>query len=826
MQYGKMCTYGALALWFAALSASAQADLEISVDAAKKGPALAETLYGVFYEDINYAADGGLYAELLQNRSFEYYAVKGWEQRSEQMHPLYAWEAIQGDDAEVVLAVEESHPLNARNTKYLKLTINKAGAGAGVRNTGYEGVPVKKGEEYRFSLYARREGDTEMPLNVAIRGSDDSVLASGRIDGVVDSWKKHEIILKVSESDAKASLAVTIDKEGTICLDMVSLFPVKTFKGRKNGLRADLAQAIADLKPKTFRFPGGCIVHGRGLVNAYRWKDTVGDVAERKPDFNRWGYHQSFGLGYFEYMQFAEDIGAEPLPILPVGVSCGFDKPFDNAPMDKLQEWVDDALDLVEFANGPVESRWGAVRASMGRPEPFNLKYIGLGNEEHHTKEFEERFPYFVKALRERHPEIQIVGTSGLGPEIPIYDFMNRQGVEITDEHYYMAPEWYIENEDRFDSFDRAKVKIYVGEYASRGNKQFNAVAEAVFLTGIERNADMVLMTAYAPLLARYDFTQWKAADLIWFDHERVVLTPNYHVQRLFSVHKGDHYVPCTKKITVATEPVQPKIGKAGLASWNTAVEYDDFKVTGPDGVIGSDDFSADSGNWKFERGSFAVADGVLRQSDAGAAPALCFFKTPAQQNPVTISVRARKSGGAEGFMVVFGGEHENQYYWWNIGGWGNTHHGIEFNDGDSKRRLGNADGTIETGRWYDLKVEIDGNRIQCFIDGKRVHDIVEKPKGLRVGVAVARDTAAGELIIKIANPLQKELQTAINLNGIAQVADSEAQVITLAGGRDDSNDLANPERVRPVASTLNVAPRFTCTVPAMSVQFIRVRVE
>jgi alpha-L-arabinofuranosidase len=664
-----------LALCLAAGAASAQVDLEIDVEAAKTGPALAETLYGVFYEDINYAGDGGLYAELLQNRSFEYYPVKGWKKRGDQMHPLYAWEAIQGEGSAVALAVESAEPLNGSNTKYLVMCVSSVGKAAGVRNAGYEGVPVKKGEEYRFSLYARRTAGGDAPLTVTIRGSDDSVLASGRIDGVSDSWKKHEIILKASESDAKASLAVTIDKEGTICLDMASLFPVKTFKGRKNGLREDLAQAIADLKPKTFRFPGGCIVHGRGLGNAYRWKNTVGDVAERKPDFNRWGYHQGFGLGYFEYMQFAADIGAEPLPILPVGVSCGFEKPFENAAMDKLQEWVDDALDLVEFANGPVESRWGAVRAAMGRPEPFSLKYIGLGNEEHHTKEFEERFPYFVKALRERCPEIQIVGTSGLGPEMPIYDFMNRQGVEITDEHYYMAPEWYIENEDRFDTFDRSKVRIYVGEYASRGNKQFNAVAEAVFLTGIERNADMVLMTAYAPLLARYDFTQWKAADLIWFDHERVVLTPNYHVQRLFSVHKGDHYVPCTRKIHIATEPVPPKIGEAGLA-------------------------------------------------------------------------------------------------------------------------------------------------------GRKIHDITEKPKGLRVGVAAARDNAAGELIIKIANPLQQELQTAVNLNGIARVARAEAQVITLAGGRDDINDLANPERVKPVESTLRVAPKFTCTVPAMSVQFIRVKVD
>lgn len=802
------------------------ADLSINIETQKVGPILQDTLYGVFYEDINYAADGGLYAELLQNRSFEYYVVDGWEKRGKVMGPLYAWEKVELEGASCELTVEDKAPLNANNTKYAKITVKEPGAGVGLRNSGYEGIPIVKAERYKFSFYARWESDGNAPMNVSIRSAAGAALAQAEIQGIGTEWKKFEGELQASASDAKATLLLTTQGKGSLCLDMISLFPAKTYKNRPNGLRPDLAQAIADLKPATFRFPGGCVSHGHGLANAYRWKDTVGDVAERKPNWNLWGYHQSYGLGYYEYLQFCEDIGAAPLPILPLGISCGFRQPFENAPMDKMQEWIDDAIDLVEFANGAANTQWGGLRAKMGHPAPFNLKYIGLGNEEHHTKEFEERFPYFVKALREKHPEIVIVGTSGLGPGIPIYEFMNTQKVEISDEHYYMKPEWFIENEGRFDNFDRNKPKIYVGEYASQGNKQFNAVAEAVFLTGIERNGDLVTMTAYAPLLAHYNFTQWTAADLIWFDHQQVVLTPSYHVQQMFSMHKGDYYVPSKKTIAIKEEPVHPKVGKVGLATWNTAVEYADFKVTGGDGTVMGDDFSGDAKKWTTTSGNFLAKEGVYAQSDAKAAPALSFFTTPAGQSRSVITVRARKTGGAEGFMVVFGGENEDQYYWWNIGGWGNKRHGIEYVDGGGKSQLTSANGAIESGRWYDLKVELDGDHIRCFIDGKKVHDIVAKPKRLTVGVSVAKDKATGELIIKIANPLEQNLATEINLAGVTQLASTEAKVITLSGAKGAMNNLQNPEQVKQVTSTIKVAPRFTCEMPAMSVKFIRVKVD
>lgn len=534
----------------AATCAELTADIVIHGD--KPGVAISPTLYGIFYEDINYAGDGGLYAELVQNRSFEYRLLEpgkfSMRNPKTPMPPLFAWLPVERNGMTCQLAVAAEHPLNPRNPNYVTLTLTGDGE-AGIANTGYDGgISVQAGAVYDFSLYARRTAGKATPLTVSLETPKGTVLAKTPLAAPAGEWAKQEAVLTVTRTEPKARLVVTTTKPGTVDLDMVSLFPRDTFKGRKNGLRKDLAEAIAAIRPKTLRFPGGCIVHGNGLANAYRWKDTVGDVAERKPNWNRWGYHQSYGLGYFEYMQFAEDIGATPLPILPGGVSCGFSKPFEFSKDNELSDWIQDCVDLVEFANGPVDSTWGKVRANMGHPALFNLKFIGIGNEEHDTPEFRSMFPKFVAAMREKCPEIHIVGTSGLGPKIPLFDLMSATGVDISDEHYYMPPEWFVANHNRFDTVERKAPNVYVGEYASQGNTLFNAVAEAVYLAGIERNSDQVVMTAYAPLLARNGFTQWQKANLIWFDAEHVVKTPNYHVQQLFSSNLGDHYL--TNEVT------------------------------------------------------------------------------------------------------------------------------------------------------------------------------------------------------------------------------------------------------------------------------------
>jgi len=523
----------------------------VTINANGPGVAVSRLLYGAFYEDINYAADGGLYAEMVQNRSFDYYATPNF---GKNLTPTTAWEVVQRGGRKAELKVQILRPFHRHNPNYGALTIKGDAGEAGLANTGFDGgISVQAGAAYDLSLYARWEGGAAAPLRVVLETTNGTVLAEAELKAPATDWHNQAVTITPTRSERKARLVITTAASGVLSLDMVSLFPRDTFKGRKNGLRKDLGEAIANLKPAILRFPGGCLVHGTGLDNAYRWKETIGDVTQRRAKWNRWGYHQTFGLGYFEYFQFCEDIGASPLPILPVGVSCGFAKPFEVASEAQIQDMIQDAIDLIEFANGPATSRWGAVRAQMGHPQPFNLQYLGLGNEENDTTTFRELFPRFVQALRAAYPEIKIVGTSGLGWQIPLFGLMEECGVDISDEHYYMPPEWFIENRSRFDSFKRGRTKVFVGEYASNGNRQFNAVAEAVYLTGLERNSDLVVMGAYAPLLSRYNFSQWPKANLIWFDNDSVVLTPSYHVQQMFSTHLGDRYLSNTVQFATSS---------------------------------------------------------------------------------------------------------------------------------------------------------------------------------------------------------------------------------------------------------------------------------
>ncbi|MBN8216464.1 MAG: alpha-N-arabinofuranosidase [Spirochaetes bacterium] len=502
-------------------------------------------LYGLFFEDINGAADGGLYAELVENRSFAYFPIHGVRGEGTALSPKTAWETVGRGKRECRFDIAILDPVDERSPNYAVLRASGGPGSFGIANRGYRGgMRVEAGAPYDFSAFIRSGSAMSVAPTVALEGPDGQILARETLAAVSSAWEKREAVLIPRRSESRARLVVTLDIGDAFHLAHVSLFPRETFHGRRNGLRKDLAQAIADLKPRFLRFPGGCIVHGDGLANAYRWKDSVGPIESRRPNWNRWGYHQTYGLGFFEYFQFCEDIGCEPMPILPAGVSCGFSKPFQAVGDEALEAWIQDCVDLVAFANGPASSGWGAVRAAMGHPEPFGLKLLGVGNEEHDTPAFRKRFPKFVERLRRECPGIEIIGTSGLGPEAPLADLMAQTGVSYTDEHYYMEPAWFVENHRRFDGAKREGPKVYVGEYASRGNAMENAVAEAVYLTGLERNSDLVAMHSYAPLLAHYDFCQWKHANLIWFDDGRVVTTPNYHVQRLFASHLGETWVP------------------------------------------------------------------------------------------------------------------------------------------------------------------------------------------------------------------------------------------------------------------------------------------
>ncbi len=536
-------------LFAATLLMAQPRELLIQVD--KQGAEIQPTMYGLFFEDINYAADGGLYAELVKNRSFEFpQSFTGWCTFGK-------------------VELRDDGPFE-RNPHYVRLSWpGHDHKHTGLENEGFFGIGIEKEEKYRFSVWARSPEGTRDTLRVELvdRASMQEQQAFAAAALVVDSkeWKKYQVILTSRERIPKGRLRIFLNSRGPVDMEHISLFPTDTWKGHENGLRKDLAQALTDIRPGVFRFPGGCIVEGTDLATRYQWKNSVGPVENRPLNENRWhytfphrfypDYYQSYGLGFYEYFLLSEEMGAEPLPILSCGLSCQFQNQdmACHVDVDDLKEYIQDALDLIEFANGEVTSPWGKVRAEMGHPAPFNMKFIGIGNEQW-GPEYPERLEPFIKAIRQSHPEIKIVGGSGPGSEGEQFDYlwpeMKRLKADLVDEHFYRPESWFLSQGARYDSYDRNGPKVFAGEYAchGRGKKwnHFNAsLLEAAFMTGMERNADIVHMATYAPLFAHVEGWQWRP-DLIWFDNLRSMRTASYYVQQLFSHNRGTHVLPLT----------------------------------------------------------------------------------------------------------------------------------------------------------------------------------------------------------------------------------------------------------------------------------------
>ena len=544
----------------AALGANAQK----LMSAPRGGKPISDELLGIFFEDISSSADGGLYAELVQNGSFEFSPAErdGWG-------PGTAWSQIRPGHSLGRLEVRMTEGIHPNNPTYVRLNVERVREyydyrgwkGFGLQNNGFGGIAVKGGEGYDFSVFLRNPSGADKEVRIALVepqgwGKDPKLLAEATVSTSGHGWGKYEAVLTPTEDVGNASLQLLALTQGALDVDMVSLMPRDTYKG--HGLRKDLAQALADLHPKFMRFPGGCVVHGGGdgFWDTYRWKTTVGPKETRRGLKNCWGYHQSMGLGFYEYFQFCEDLGMEPLPILPCGVSCqgangGWGmrgQAQDLVPMSEMDEWVSEELDLIEWANGdPATSRWARMRADAGHPEPFGLRYLGLGNEERISPGFCERFSYIYRKVTERYPDIVIVGTAGPGSHPGNADLENgwklagELGLPIIDEHYY-EPNSYFLNKRQYDDYPRdRKTKVYLGEYASKDKKFIDALAEGLYLLHVERNGDIVCMTSYAPLFARRDATNWNP-DLIYFDNERPYLTCSYYVQQLFGQSAGQYF--------------------------------------------------------------------------------------------------------------------------------------------------------------------------------------------------------------------------------------------------------------------------------------------
>jgi alpha-L-arabinofuranosidase len=781
------------------------------------GIEISQMLFGVFFEDINYAADGGIYAELVRNRSFEF------------LRWLDGWVRLDGQE-DGTISLETLNPLNENNKRYAKLSSDGSGKELGLANLGYGGIAIVKDAYYDFTVYARSEDGFDGQLVVNIEGSRGDALGKvygqATIDGLTDQWQKFSAQIKADSTDAYARLVVRVDGSGDVCLDMISLFPRDTWMGRENGFRPDLVEMLAELKPAFIRFPGGCIVEGNSIINAYRWKDTIGDVAARKSNSNLWGYYQSYGLGFYEYFLLCEDLGAEPVPIINAGLSCQV-RGAEYVPMSELDEWVQDALDLIEYANGPVDSKWGSVRAACGHPEPFNLKYLGIGNE-NWGPEYHRRYEVFHQAVKERYPEIQLIAGPGTAYEGSDYlsdkAWAERVGVDVFDEHMYCPPQWFFNNADRYDDYSRNEMKIFTGEYAAHGeNKRNNleaALAEAAFMTGLVRNSDLVHMSAYAPLFNKVGSSQW-TPDLIWFDNTRVYGTPSYYVQKMFSTNLGDRILPHTYEASELGPQVQPISGRTGLGSWQTRVEFDWVKVTSGGATLlydGFGDAEVDGGTaagnemgageaagtqWAPLRGRWERSEGLLKQLITDDN---CRILTgdPTWAN-YTIEVRARKLSGAEGFLIPFGVKDSNNYYWWNLGGWGNTVTAIEKAVGGQKMVIGDrVNLRIETGRWYDIKVELEGRTIRCYLDGELIHEVVDQDDSTTLYLVCSSDLETGDVIVKAVNRSNRPQIVDVRLDGERRLTGKGTAEVLTSGDLRDENSFAQPNKVAPILVELD----------------------
>ena len=774
-------------------------------------------LYGIFFEDLNHAADGGLYAEMVQNRSFEFCAVD-----NPSYHPLMAWEKIEKKYSRMQWWIQDSHPYSRRNPHYLVCEIFETGMGAGVRNTGFTpGMYLQKGEKYRFSCLATTDGRGELPLRIVLENDEGRNL--GQADIVVSNgtvWNHYEAAITAQETTTAGNLSIYIEAVGRLYLDMVSLFPQKTFMQQRNGLRADIATLLADLKPRFMRFPGGCLVHD-GSINAedrdslYRWKNTIGVLEERPARRNNWGYNQTLGLGYYEYFCFCEEIGAKPLPVLPAGYDPHHQR---KVPFDQLDEWIQEALDLISFANDDASAQWGRIRCELGHPEPFGLEYIGIGNEEV-GEGFFERYPYFHKAIKEKYPDIQIIASSGpfaAGGEYEKgWNCARRNHADLVDEHYYMAPEWFLANHHRYDSFDEKDPRVFLGEYASWGNTWYNALIEASYMTGMERNSEKVGLACYAPLLCNVNYINWKP-DMIWFDNHQAYGTANYYVQKLFINHQGDDRIELEMTGIDDSVTIQddPKGGFGLRTEPDTVVRYSQIMIEDiQNGTI-----------WKDSEVYFVgdnVEQYISADPDARVVTEDILLHT-VESDHYIITVKGEMLYGRRGFMLQYGNRDEKNRYQWEIGGWQNMDSALTQDIAGRNSCLTQSSFTVAADREYELKLEIEGRHLRAYIDGELIHEIHHAPVKIEpLYTAASIDRQSGDVIVKLVNVQKRPIDTVLHIEGIEQ-AKGTAYIMSGFALKDE-NSFAEPLKVSPREEEIQLTQGCcSCHIDGESVQVLR----
>lgn len=859
----------------------ANSDYQLSIDAANELHGISELLYGVFFEDINFAADGGVYAEMVVNRSFEYGELAADDE-------LHGWSKVGNSDYSVKIGDTENG-LNANNTNYLVLS-NTGDEKAGVANKGFlEGMAVEKGTTYDFSVYAKSADGYDGDITVRIVAGGE-IAAETEISGITSEWTKYEASLT---SDITASsgvyLQVLIGK-GTVELDMVSLFP-PTYND--HGMRIDLVTKLAQLEPAFLRFPGGCVIEGESAETDYSWKDSIGvgadglplefegrygDVAARVLGTNLWTNlsisddplpcYMSYSLGFYEYFVLAEDIGAIGVPVLNCGLYCQM-RGKGPVEMDspEFEQYLQDMVDLVEFCRGDETTTWGKVRVSLGHKEPFELKYICIGNE-NESEVYFERYEAFLERFMEekaKNPELyeglELIyssgaseGTTGINylPSYEnAYEYVKENGITLdefagaTDQHYYKEPEWFLENVDYYDEDNYSRdyenmldtlygggIKVFVGEYAARSNTLKAALAEAAYMTGLERNGDIVEMAAYAPLFGNLTATHW-APDLIWFNNHLSTGSINYYMQKLFSTNAGTSLIDSSLK--GAEIPAEDLTGAVGLGTWWTAAEFDNVKVTdnATGEVLDEDDFDKPDFWWSWKKvaeGKWRNSEGKAVQSDKDHAyndlgTSAYFGDT--EWSDYTYTFEATKTDGAEGFYIPFLVQDENNCFYWNIGGWNNTQSALQRTENGAKSGAlpGTvSDFTVETGVTYEIKIVVDGTNIKGYIDGELQFDYDAESDCNAESYQVVSTDETGDIIIKLVNVTDSDRTFAIDIANAENIS-STAVVNQVAGDSlDNDNILGAEEDCKMVEFTIDgVSGQFNYTVPQYSATVIRI---
>ncbi|MBQ7443750.1 MAG: arabinosidase [Bacteroidaceae bacterium] len=844
----------------------ASAQTTITVDATQPGVAVSPRLYGIFFEEINHAGDGGLYAELVQNRSFE-----------DDDAEAVAWKAVGGAKAELTTR----DMLNSAQTRALRLSVGAAGGG--VTNGGYWGMAFRQQTAYAFSTFIRSDAAYKGTLNVGLTAPDGTPLGHSAVPLRLKAgqWQKIDNVqVTATGSCPEGALTLTFSAPGTFALDVVSLFP-PTYKGRKNGCRIDLAEMLEALHPKFMRFPGGCYVEGQtspknNLQNRFVWRNTIGPIEQRPGHLSvNWGYNITDGFGYHEMLQLAEDLGAEPLFVVNVGLGHGWLQPHDQ-----LDDYIQEALDAIEYANGDAKTtRWGAERARNGHPEPFGLRLLEVGNEnanfhfdtnQDQSERYFDRYIQFYRAIKARYPDIEVIGNvEAWGTDEP--SWRSEHPVDILDEHYYRSPSWFEHNYRKYDSYDRRGPKIYIGEYAVTQGFGVNghltaALGEAIYMLGLERNSDIVCMGSYAPIFVNEHNPAWRP-DMIRFNAAESFGTPSYWVQKLMADNIGNRTVP----VAVSGGIVKPTIGHhIGLSTWGTKAEFRNIAVRGLDplpapptpakgkkaskaagdaapayAAIPLDKWQGLTG----EGGSRAewevlpytaptpidpavANDDMLRQPTSPLirqnnlrAEGSVLLNTADLGDRYAVTLQARRLEGNEGFIIAFGAKDEENLIWWNLGGWGNTQHAVEHMADGAKNTLAATPGKLEDGRWYDVEIQVEGTTARCLLDGELKHEVA-LPERQAIYADATIDDASHTLILKVVNPTSEPMPAKIAFNGLRlRNGRGVAQLIQLASERgSDENDMRRQLNVAPVTRHMDnpAADHIDLTVQPLSLNIFR----